>query len=86
MDQKERRDKGLLYLTDDTLVEELNHARRLMQQLNTIDRTDSEGIARIAGELLNCKGDLLLNPPFTWIISLILFLFFHPHGSLLLFA
>ena len=65
MDQKERRDQGLLYLTDYRLIEELNHARRLTQQLNTIDRTDSEGIIKIAKELLNCKGDLLLNPPFT---------------------
>lgn len=65
MDQMKRRDEGLLYLTDDALVEQLNRARRLTQQLNTIDRTDTEGITRIAKELLNCKGELLLNPPFT---------------------
>lgn len=64
MDQTERRDKGLLYLTDKALIEQLDQARRLTQKLNSMDRTDTEGITRIAKELLNCKGDLLLNPPF----------------------
>lgn len=65
MDQTERRDNELLYLTDDKLIEQLNHARSLTQRLNSMDRTDIEGIICIAKELMKCKGDLLLNPPFT---------------------
>lgn len=64
MDQKNRRDKGMLYLTDDELIEELNDARRLIQKLNSIDRTNLTGILKIALELLDCNDTLLLNPPF----------------------
>ena len=64
MDQKERRDKGLLYLTDEALVEQMKKTRTLLQKLNSMDRGDMEGIIRLTKELLVCRGDLLLNPPF----------------------
>ena len=64
MDQTERRDKGLLFLTDEALVEQLNRARRLTHQINSMNRTDADGINKLAKELMNCRGDLLLNPPF----------------------
>ena len=65
MDQKGRRNKGLLYLTDEELAEHLNNARRILQKINSMDRTDVDGINSLAKELMDCKGDLLLNPPFT---------------------
>lgn len=40
MDHSKRRDKGLLFLTDEVLVEQLNHTRRILQRLNSMDRTD----------------------------------------------
>jgi len=64
MDHTERRDKGLLYLTDEALAEQLNNARRILQKLNTMDRTDIDGINSLAKKLMVCRGDLLLNPPF----------------------
>lgn len=64
MDQTERRDKGLLYLTDEALAEQLNQARRILQKLNSHDRTDVNGINDLAKKLMVCRGDLLMNPPF----------------------
>jgi acetyltransferase-like isoleucine patch superfamily enzyme len=65
MNDTQRRDMGLLYRTDASLAEDLNHARRILQKLNTMDRTDIDGINRLAKELMVCRGDLLMNPPFT---------------------
>lgn len=64
MDHTDRRDKGLLFLTDDPLIEQQKKARLLVQKLNNMDRSDIEGIIKVAKKLLNCRGDLLLNPPF----------------------
>jgi len=64
MDQTKRRDNGLLYLTDQSLAEQINNARRLLQKLNSMDRDDIDGINSLAKELMVCRGDLLLNPPF----------------------
>ena len=64
MDQSERRDKGLLYLTDEKLAEQLNQARRVLQKINAMDRADADGINSLAKKLMKCRGDLLLNPPF----------------------
>ncbi len=64
MNDTERRDNGLLYLTDETLAEQMNQARRILQKLNTMDRTDTDGINSLAKKLMVCHGDLLLNPPF----------------------
>ena len=64
MDQKSRRDNGLLYLTDEELAEQINNARRILQKLNSMDRDDIDGINELAKKLMKCRGDLLLNPPF----------------------
>ncbi len=46
MDSKNtiRRDKGMLFLTDESLAEQLNDARRLIQRINSIDISDIDGI------------------------------------------
>lgn len=65
MKSKERREKGMLFLADDADWVEMKRARRLLQELNTIDRTDFDGIRAIVCELFG-KADetTFLNPPF----------------------
>ena len=64
MTNSERRDKGLLYITDETVLAEQVPARRLTQKLNTMDRADFEGIKAVIKELFAECGDAFVNPPF----------------------
>lgn len=56
MDNIERRDKGLAYVSDDKVFAEQKKARRITQELNTIDRSDFAGIAKIVKKLLGKSG------------------------------
>ena len=64
MTNSERRDKGLLYITDETVLAEQVPARRLTQKLNTMDRADFEGITAVIKELFAECEDAFVNPPF----------------------
>lgn len=65
MTSKERRGKGLLFIADDSDWAEMKRARRLTQALNTIDRTDFDGIRAIVYELFGKSDETtFLNPPF----------------------
>lgn len=64
MDNKNRRDNQMLYFCDDSLFEEQKIARRLTQKLNTMDRSDFEGIAKVVKELLGRSDGAFINPPF----------------------
>ncbi len=64
MNQKERRDKGLPYISDDVVFEEQKVCRRILQRLNTVDRSDFEEIGRIVKELFGKSENAFLNPPF----------------------
>ena len=64
MTNPERRDAGLLYITDDEVIAQQLRARRLTQKLNTIDRTDFEQIREIVRQLLGKSQDAFINPPF----------------------
>lgn len=64
MDQRKRRDAELPYISDESVMEEQKPARRLTQELNTIDRSDFEGISRIVKELLGKSEGAFINPPF----------------------
>ncbi len=64
MDHIERRDKGLVYISDAAVMEEQKRARRLTQKLNTIDRADFEGIQAIVKELFAKSENAFVNPPF----------------------
>lgn len=64
MDQRKRRDAQLPYISDESVMEEQKNARRLTQELNTIDRSDFDGIARIVKELLGKSDGAFINPPF----------------------
>ncbi|MBQ7432259.1 MAG: sugar O-acetyltransferase [Lachnospiraceae bacterium] len=61
---KERRDAGMLYITDEEILEEQARARRLTQKLNTMDRSDYEGLQQVVKELLGKSHDAWINPPF----------------------
>jgi len=64
MDQRKRRDAGLPYIADEHVMEEQKRARRLIQELNTTDRSDFERIKEIVKELFGKSEGAFVNPPF----------------------
>ena len=64
MNHIERRDKGLLYISDDAVFEQQKRARRLTQKLNTMDRADFDGIREVVKELFAESENAFVNPPF----------------------
>ncbi|MDO5337884.1 MAG: sugar O-acetyltransferase [Eubacteriales bacterium] len=64
MDNRERRDLGLAYISDAAVMEEQKVCRRILQRLNTVDRSDFEEISRIVKELLGKSEGAFINPPF----------------------
>lgn len=64
MDQGKRRDAGLPYICDESVLEEQKRARRLTQMLNMADRADFEKLAAIVKELLGKSEGAMINPPF----------------------
>ncbi|MBQ6480606.1 MAG: sugar O-acetyltransferase [Anaerolineaceae bacterium] len=60
----ERMKQGLVYISDDEIFETQKRARRLTQKLNTIDRSDFDGIKAIVKELFGKSEDAFVNPPF----------------------
>ena len=64
LSNKERRDSEQLYLSDDEVFKEQKRARRLTQKLNTMDRSDFEGIAKVIKELIPDSENCFINPPF----------------------
>ena len=65
MNNIERRDKELVYISDDAVFEEQKIARRLTQELNTADRSDFGAIKTIVKKLFKKADDTtFVNPPF----------------------
>lgn len=64
MNQVERRDKEISYISDDAVMEEQKVCRRIVQRLNTVDRSDFEEIQKIVKELLGKSEGAYINPPF----------------------
>lgn len=64
MNQTERRDLQIPYISDDKIFEEQKRARKLTQALNTADRSDFETLGRIVKELLGKSDGAFINPPF----------------------
>ena len=60
MDNRKRRDLGMAYISDDAVMEEQKRCRRLMQKLNSVDRSDYEEIKKIIKEMLVNRKMLLL--------------------------
>ena len=63
MNNIERRDKQIAYISDEKVMEEQAKCRKILQKLNFMDRSDFSGIAEVVKELL---GDVnaFINPPF----------------------
>ena len=59
-----RRDAGLAYVSDGSVLEQQKRARRLTQALNTADRADFDKIAGIVKELFGKSDGAWVNPPF----------------------
>ena len=64
MDHIQRRDAGLAYVSDGSVLEQQKRARRLTQALNTADRADFDKIAGIVKELFGKSDGAWVNPPF----------------------
>lgn len=65
MTSKERREKELLFIADENDWVEMKRARRLTQELNTVDRSDFDKIRSIVNELFGKSDETtFVNPPF----------------------
>ncbi len=64
MNNLERRDKEMVYISDDAVFEEQKVARRLTQELNTADRSDFKKLQEIVKKLLGKSDNAFINPPF----------------------
>lgn len=64
MNNIERRDKELPYSSDESVMEEQKVCRRILQRLNTVDRSDFDSIGKIVEELLGKSENAFINPPF----------------------
>ncbi len=64
MNHIQRRDAELPYISDTAVMEEQRICRRILQRLNTVDRSDFEQIAAIVKELFPGAQNAVVNPPF----------------------
>ena len=64
MDNVERRDREMAYISDESVMEEQKVCRRILQRLNTVDRSDFDEIGKIVKELLGKSDGAFINPPF----------------------
>lgn len=64
MDNIERRDREMAYISDNAVMEEQKVCRRILQELNFADRSDFDEISRIVKKLLGKSENAFINPPF----------------------
>ena len=64
MDNIERTDREMAYISDESVMEEQKVCRRILQRLNTVDRSDFDEIGKIVKELLGKSDGAFINPPF----------------------
>ena len=64
MDNIERRDSELAYVSDTCVMNEQAKCRKILQKLNFMDRSDYLGIASVVKELLCGAEGAFINPPF----------------------
>lgn len=64
MTNKERRDAGMAYISDESVFEEQRVCRQLLQKLNFMDRSDFTAIGEVVKELLGKSEGAFINPPF----------------------
>ena len=64
MDNITRRSKSMAYISDTSVMDQQKKARELTQKLNTMDRSDFEGLQAVVKELLGKCENAWINPPF----------------------
>lgn len=64
MNNIERRDREMAYISDNSVMEEQKLCRKILQRLNTVDRSDFDEIGKIVRELLGKSDGAFINPPF----------------------
>lgn len=64
MDNITRRNNGMAYMSDKSVMEQQKKARELTQKLNTMDRSDFEGLQSVVKKLLGKSENAWINPPF----------------------
>lgn len=64
MDNITRRSKSMAYISDKYVMDQQKKARELTQKLNTMDRSDFEGLQAVVKELLGKCENAWINPPF----------------------
>lgn len=64
MNNIERRNKGMAYISDVSVMEQQKRARILTQKLNTMDRSNFDELAKVVKELLGRSEGAWINPPF----------------------
>ena len=64
MNNIDRRDKGMAYISDESVFQQQIPARILTQKLNTVDRSDFDSIKALVKELLGKSDNAFINPPF----------------------
>lgn len=64
IDNINRRDSGMAYISDDAVMEEQKICRKILQELNFADRSDFDKLSAIVKELLGKSEDAFINPPF----------------------
>ena len=64
MTNKERRDAGMAYISDESVFEEQKECRKILKKLNFMDRSDFDGIAAVVAELFGKSDNAFVNPPF----------------------
>lgn len=64
MNNIERRDCGMAYISDEAVMKEQAECRKILQRLNTLDCSDFDRIGEIVKELLGKSEKAYINPPF----------------------
>ncbi len=64
MDMIKRRDMGLAYVSDESVLNEQIKCRKILQRFNFADRSNFDELSKIAKELLGESKGAWINPPF----------------------
>lgn len=64
MDNITRRDREMAYISDAAVMRQQAECRRLLQQLNFMDRSDFAALAELSSRLLRGAEGAFINPPF----------------------
>ncbi|MGN0916334.1 MAG: sugar O-acetyltransferase [Succinivibrio sp.] len=64
MNNCQRRDAGLAYISDAEVFEEQKIAQRILHKFNHYDPTDYDGLKSMVKELLGSSENAFINPPF----------------------